>query len=116
VKKFLFALLIVMVGVFSLAAAPLHPPGEISLGMVLSDNGVVAMPATVLSEVTMAPAAVFPDSILAQPIIDIAGQPIGTVPYNLIGPSIHDSISQVLTNDKVILGKSHQTAGYFLLC
>jgi hypothetical protein len=75
-RKFLFILLVSMVGALSLMAAPLHPPGESSLEMVMSDYGLMAMPATVLVLAQLSQAQ--PTSFLAFPDNYFTGQMHGS--------------------------------------
>jgi hypothetical protein len=80
VKKFLFALLIVMVGVFNLSASPIHPPGVDTPEMVVSGYSFEAVtPGTVLTLDPLAADSL--GSIIAEPVylIVFGGQPSDTL-------------------------------------
>jgi hypothetical protein len=82
-RKFLFALLILMVGVFAVSAAPIHPPGGVPLEIAISDGYGIATPDTVLS---VAPLSADQGSVLAEAVITDC--PFPAVPQDILRVSI----------------------------
>ncbi|GHU82097.1 hypothetical protein FACS189468_5910 [Spirochaetia bacterium] len=103
-RKFLFALLILMVGVFAVSAVPAHPPGGVPLEIAIFEGYGIAPPDTVL---TMAPLSTDQGSVLAEAVITDFVFPAR--PQDVLGVSITNT-GQAQGNIFV------QPTGFYLLC
>ncbi|GHV91987.1 hypothetical protein AGMMS50268_24900 [Spirochaetia bacterium] len=109
-RKFLFALLILLVGMVGLSAGPLHPSGGSSLEIAISGyDGVVAVvPDAVLTVEAPLYAVPLDSVLLAEAVIDYA--PIPAAP--------HDTSLAVFVNNTGPLNRTvaGRYKSFYLLC